>query len=1139
MNSDQAPCEACKLASRACKFEHVGVKREKPPSVGEVEQLKRKITQLETILVRLRPQIDLNSLPRTNDQAKSMANALQGTHPSGDHQANNSQIQHTPAKQVDDHHHEYEEMEHDSHDEHEGGGGERGEEEEEEAEEEEDDDEVEEEGEDDDDDEEEYQSMLKSMGECQLKSCQLFDQAKDPTGHHDKQQSSRSLKASPATFGPESHHMSLTEQYAEKFYRVSPGTGWPDQDLAETLISTYFEFVHPYPRVVHEPEFMHDYRAGLADRDKHFRRLCHAIFAAASPYCDDPRVLHPTLSDGPYPRQSAGALFAHASLHGYPPHPDLSLFGLQSFAVLSLYMLAMSNPRHTFTLVIDFLRRAVISEVHLEDSPRWNSSFLKNQLRKRAFFTLIAVERQTTCSLGYLRVPQPLSNIVSPPLSADDETLSLFDEQDKMQPTPEARKHFRKQLHFRAQTPAEAAFNSSWAFRNKLESKNRNLILNQLKPNSSTSTSSTADGDPNAKAKNSRHQFILNFEAVVADFLENEMNPLGRWNPSLTSKDDLFATSQSSCMLWSFQIRVHLEGISFYQELVNPCFQAASSILDTLEDLKVLGHLRILQGTIPYFLAPVGLFLLWAISQENHPVVTAHFKANAWLKINRCVQILNILAPVSFVSEKLSSKFTAYMKDLQEETRSPPMDNDASTTKSRKRPLSEIMAKKVEQPTISNFLFSQHSSPTHQNSHIDLARSNSFYPNLNFSEPMVTTQTSQLPNWDCNTNIPVAATGIPHPINRPHACNPVTYPPLQLQNLLFQSVNVPKPPLDSDYSNLPLPVGKLQTNYTPHPEGSANPTSLPAGLDAPYLRPAFPSSTTPVNPEPRTHPVVVQDRQTYARMNESLTSIGGGSTSYTNIAENFLNQNSLAPPFFPASNHGFQNPNNNYPLETRFAPVNFGNRGEPSNSYQSSQPPHDANAKLINMTQPIVHSHQPHSLPPSLPQDSNAYINFLHQNLEPNSTNFKYKHAITPQRYSGLSHTQPLNVPLSQALPPEPPNTNLTHSQDHGFSSPSATSASLSEAGCTSVQAYDLPHQPYPYQEMQTEINNTTNNSGEGGSKSHVASGPHGHPGITSHTVPADHPPLDMGFNGLADLGSLSQADVNQIFSSICDTWLF
>ncbi|KNZ46635.1 hypothetical protein VP01_70g3 [Puccinia sorghi] len=876
MNSDQAPCEACKLASRACKFEHVGVKREKPPSVGEVEQLKRKITQLETILVRLRPQIDLNLLPRTNDQAKSIANALQGTPPSSSNHQVNDRIhasRHIPVKQVDHHNPECVELQHDSQDEHEGG-RERREVEEEEPEEEEDDDDDED---DDEEEEEEYQTMLQAMGECQLKSYQLFEQAKDPTGHHDNQQP-RSLEAFPTILEPESQQIPLSEQYVEKFFRVTPSTSWPDPDLAETLISTYFESVHPYPRLVHEPEFKNDYQAGLADRDKSFKRLCYAIFAAASPYCDDPRVLHPTLSDGPHPRQSAGALFAHASLHETPPQSDLSLFQLQSFAVLSCYMLAMSNPRHTFALVVDFIRRSVTSEVHLEDSPRWNSSFIKNQLRKRAFFSLIAVERQTTCSLGYLRVPQPLPNIVSPPLCCDDETLSLFDKQDKMQPTPEARKHFRRQLHLRAQTPAEAAFNSLWAFRNKLESKNRNMILNQLKPHSSTSTSSTADGDPSAKVNNSRHQFMLNFEAVVADFLDNEMNPLGRWNPSLTSKDDLFATSHSSCLLWSFQIRVHLEGVSFYQELVNPCFQAASSIVDTLEDLKVLGHLHILQGTVPYFLAPVGLFFLWAISQENHPIVTAHFKANAWLKINRCVQILNTLAPVSFVSEKLSSKFTAYMKDLQEESRTPPMGNGASTTKSQKRQLSEIMAKKVEQPTISNLLFSQHSSPTNQNSHIDPGRSDSSYPNLNLSEPMPTIQTSQLPNRDYSTNIPVAATGIPHPINRPYACNPVTYPPLQLQNLLLQSVNVPKSPLDADYSNLPLPVGKLQTNYPPHLEGAANPTSLPARLDASYLRSAFPSSTTPVISEPRTHPVIIQDRQTYPRMNESSSPISGGTS---------------------------------------------------------------------------------------------------------------------------------------------------------------------------------------------------------------------------------------------------------------------
>jgi hypothetical protein len=70
--------------------------------------------------------------------------------------------------------------------------------------------------------------------------------------------------------------------------------------------------------------------------------------------------------------------------------------------------------------------------------------------------------------------------------------------------------------------------------------------LSSHPPPSSSTTQQQHDNTPHAKACNSRHQFILNFEAVVADFLENEMNPLGRWNPSLTSKEDLFATSYCS-----------------------------------------------------------------------------------------------------------------------------------------------------------------------------------------------------------------------------------------------------------------------------------------------------------------------------------------------------------------------------------------------------------------------------------------------------------------------------------------------------------------------------------------------------------------------------------------------------------------
>ncbi|KAA1066871.1 hypothetical protein PGT21_000846 [Puccinia graminis f. sp. tritici] len=396
------------------------------------------------------------------------------------------------------------------------------------------------------------------------------------------------------------------------------------------------------------------------------------------------------------------------------------------------------------------------------------------------------------------------------------------------------------------------------------------MILNQLKAQSSpsaqtTSSSTTTQDDPNSKTKNNRHLFILNFGTALWEFIENEMNPMGRWNPSLTSKRDLFATSYCACLLWSILIRVNLEAVSVYPELIHRCLQAASSILDTLEDMKVLGHLDLLRGDIPYFLAPVGLFLLWAISQDNNPLVTADFKANAWVRITKCVEILNIPAQ-SFVSEKLSLKFTAYMNHLKEEIHNPSLDPGTSTNISKKRPISEIMAKKVEQPTISNLLFSQHASPANSDSYVD-----------------------------------------------PNAYDPSSYSHLQLQNLLLQSGNVPQQPLNYNAPNIPLSTNRPQQF---NPEGSTN-SSLHEGSDPSHLRSTFPSSTSSIPPE------VTKDQQIYSGSNnDGLTPTSSG-TNYIKTAGNFVNNQSFDRNLFTVGNASNKNSDSSFPFNSNFIPMNF------------------------------------------------------------------------------------------------------------------------------------------------------------------------------------------------------------------------
>ncbi|OAV92749.1 hypothetical protein PTTG_02536 [Puccinia triticina 1-1 BBBD Race 1] len=1065
ISADEPPCDACKLASRDCKFEHVGVKRERPPSLREVEQQKRQIAQLEAVLIRLKPQIDLSSLPRTNDQAKTMANALQHA-TSSEALRLNHPTSLGPGHDTDSqHYNNHEEIEEDS------------------EEEDEDDDE--------EDEEEDFQNMLQSLGECQLGSCQLLDQSKDPSSSHEHDRAHPFEAPDPADQDPDDQNATFIRQFCQNYYRGMSDETWPAEDLAEKLIATYFETVHPYPPIIHEHQFRKDYHAGMAERDSGFKSLCYAVFAAASPHADDPRVLYAAHSDNPHPRQSAGALFAYASLAGDTNYPLFDLFGLQSAAIMSYYMMTMSNPRHTFALVVEFLRRAVSSGVHLEESPRWNTSFLTNQLRKRAFFTLITVEKSTTSTLGYLNVPQTLPNLVSPPFFIEDATMSLLDEQDRMQPTPQARKQFMDELYSKPRTPGEAAMYSLWSARNKLESKSRNMILNQLKAQSPPSSSSKADDGPGSNTKNNRHLFILNFGTVLGDFIEDEMDPMGRWNPSLTSKRDLFATSYCACFLRSILIRVHLEAISGYPQLAHRCFRAASSILDTLDDMKLLGHLSLLGGNIPYFLAPVGLFLLWVISQDKSPVITADFKANAWVKISKCVEILNLSAPVSFVSEKLSLKFTAYMDHLKEEIRNPGMDTSISADTSKKRPLSEIMAKKVEEPTICNLLYSQHASPVNPDSYLDPVQPPPpAYINFDFSGLINTAATPQPSGWNLDATRPAAPAGNLNPAIQPHAPEPASnYSHLHLQNLLFQSQNLPQQPLDSSHLMIPPSPENASANR-PRPvnsDGPSHPSPMLGRFDPPDPRSSFLSST-PSAP----HSIVATDPEMYTGANGGIPPQSSG-TQYMKPAAH----DSFDPNFCSVGNPSTQNVETSFPSGSDFAPTGFA----------GSEP-------IFNVHQRILAANHP--------------ANYYGHPARPAGPSHPGYNAVQPAGPSGYA-PHPMAYHPSARPPPGP--TAFTQPYPDGrpcadFPAPAGSFPAFSPSSSPATPRPFHPSSSTDPSQCNRPVQGTIGNSFHG-------------------SAPAQPLPstLATSQNGSFDTSGQfrgpAQHDDQQIFSAICDTWLF
>lgn len=132
----------------------------------------------------------------------------------------------------------------------------------------------------------------------------------------------------------------------------------PDEALANSLVTLYFEHVHPFHQIIHQDEFMRHYRLGPQTRDKSFKILCSAVFAEALRFSSDSKILqHPFLVDEGEP-QSAGATFAEeATSHLMLSTGPCNLFDLQAMALISYYTLAMCSPFTAWNLAVIFMRR--------------------------------------------------------------------------------------------------------------------------------------------------------------------------------------------------------------------------------------------------------------------------------------------------------------------------------------------------------------------------------------------------------------------------------------------------------------------------------------------------------------------------------------------------------------------------------------------------------------------------------------------------------------------------------------------------------------------------------------------------------------------------------------------------------------
>ncbi|KAF7336925.1 Zn(2)-C6 fungal-type domain-containing protein [Mycena venus] len=192
---------------------------------------------------------------------------------------------------------------------------------------------------------------------------------------------------------------------------------FPEQDLIASLVSLYFESVHPTIPLLHRLSFERSVKQGLHLDDHRFGATLLAVLAIASRYSNDPRVFVPgsdsSISSGfPFFRQ---VQVIRRSLFNEP-----SLYEVQLYCLTSIYTLGTSSPEASWSYIGLGVR--LIQERGQHRRKREGHKITpEDELWKRAFWCLLYLDRTVCAFLGRPSAVHVEDYDVELPLEVDDE----------------------------------------------------------------------------------------------------------------------------------------------------------------------------------------------------------------------------------------------------------------------------------------------------------------------------------------------------------------------------------------------------------------------------------------------------------------------------------------------------------------------------------------------------------------------------------------------------------------------------------------------------------------------------------------------------------------------------------------------
>ncbi|KIL64052.1 hypothetical protein M378DRAFT_163769 [Amanita muscaria Koide BX008] len=211
-----------------------------------------------------------------------------------------------------------------------------------------------------------------------------------------------------------------------------PNYKFPPDDLAKNLIDLYFQHFNLILPLLHRPTFDRLMAEGLHYRDLMFGGVVLLVCALGSRYSDDPRVI----LDGENDFHSCGwKWFEQVQM----VRPKLlvapSYMELQIHCLAVQYLQGTSAPQACWTLVGVGIRLAQDVGLHRRKigTKPWTT---EDELRKRVFWVLVAMDIQMGCALGRPCAIQNEDYDIDYPLEVDDEYWEHPDPEQRFKQPP-------------------------------------------------------------------------------------------------------------------------------------------------------------------------------------------------------------------------------------------------------------------------------------------------------------------------------------------------------------------------------------------------------------------------------------------------------------------------------------------------------------------------------------------------------------------------------------------------------------------------------------------------------------------------------------------------------------------------------